>query len=62
MEEKKDFVKGVDYYLENGYVIFTEKNLKEKGECCGNKCRHCPYDPFNVRGTTTVKNNDTHTS
>ena len=29
--EKREFVKDVDYYLEYGYVIFTEKYLKEKG-------------------------------
>lgn len=43
--EKKEFIKDVDYYLEDGFVIFTEKYLKEKKECCGNKCRHCPYEP-----------------
>lgn len=43
--EKKEFIQGVDYYLEEGFVIFTEKYLKERGECCGNNCRHCPYDP-----------------
>jgi len=53
--EKKDFVKDVDYYLEYGYVIFTEKYLKEKGECCGSKCRHCPYEPTNIRGISTLK-------
>jgi hypothetical protein len=53
--EKREFVKDVDYYLEYGYVIFTEKYLKEKGECCGNKCRHCPYEPRNIKGISTLK-------
>jgi hypothetical protein len=31
------------YYLENGRVVFTEKFLLERGFCCHNGCRHCPY-------------------
>ena len=34
---------GVDFYIENGLFVFTEKYLKERGYCCGNGCRHCPY-------------------
>lgn len=45
--EKKEFIKDVDYYLENGFVIFTEKYLKEKEFCCKNNCRHCPYQEKN---------------
>lgn len=33
-----------DYYIENGYLVFTEKYHLEKGYCCGNGCRHCPYN------------------
>jgi hypothetical protein len=40
---KKEFIENVHYYLENGRIIFTAQYLKEKGKCCGNKCRHCPY-------------------
>ena len=32
-----------DYYLENGFVVFTEKFLLDRGYCCENNCRHCPY-------------------
>jgi hypothetical protein len=35
---------GVHYYLEDGLVVFTEVYLLERGFCCGNRCRHCPYD------------------
>ena len=31
------------YYLENGKVVFTEKFHLERGYCCNNNCRHCPY-------------------
>jgi Family of unknown function (DUF5522) len=36
-------VKGVDYYLENGFLVFTEHYLKMRGYCCRSGCRHCPY-------------------
>lgn len=32
-----------NYYLENGRVVFTESFLLERGFCCNNGCRHCPY-------------------
>jgi Family of unknown function (DUF5522) len=34
---------GVDYYLENGFLVFTEHYLKTRGYCCRSGCRHCPY-------------------
>jgi hypothetical protein len=36
-------VEGEDYYLENGFLVFTEKYLSNRGYCCGSGCRHCPY-------------------
>lgn len=40
---------GVDfYYNEDGYVVLTEKYHLEKGICCGNGCKHCPYEFINV--------------
>jgi Family of unknown function (DUF5522) len=42
-------IEGVHYYLsEDGYVVLTEKYHLEKGYCCGNGCRHCPYGYENV--------------
>jgi len=32
-----------DYYVENGYRVFTSKYLLKRGYCCSNNCRHCPY-------------------
>jgi hypothetical protein len=52
--EKKEFIKDIDYYLEEGFVIFTEKYLKEKEECCGNNCRHCPYEPKATKGNKMI--------
>jgi hypothetical protein len=34
-----------DYYIDKGgLLVFTAKYLLERGYCCGNGCRHCPYD------------------
>jgi hypothetical protein len=45
----KELIEGEDYYFnEEGLVVLTEKYHLEKGYCCGNGCRHCPYDYENV--------------
>lgn len=37
-------VVGLDYYLENGLMVFTAHFLSRRGYCCDNGCRHCPYE------------------
>jgi len=37
------------YYMENGFMVFTQEYHLARGRCCGNACRHCPYDHQNVR-------------
>lgn len=45
----KELIEGIDYYInENGYVVLTKKYHLEKGYCCGNGCKHCPYEYENV--------------
>lgn len=42
---KREWTEGKDYYVnENGLVVFTAKYLLERGYCCGNGCKHCPYN------------------
>jgi hypothetical protein len=44
-----NLVEGEDYYYnEQGYIVLTEKYHLQKGDCCGNGCRHCPYLYKNV--------------
>ncbi len=44
-----NLVEGEDfYYNEDGYVVLTQKYHLQKGNCCGNGCKHCPYDYCNV--------------
>ncbi|MEM1123796.1 MAG: DUF5522 domain-containing protein [Bacteroidota bacterium] len=41
--------KGEDFYFENGFMVMTEQYHLKRGFCCGNKCRHCPYNHENVK-------------
>jgi len=35
----------IDYYVnEEGLYVLTAKYLLERGYCCGNGCKHCPYN------------------
>ncbi|WP_189402143.1 DUF5522 domain-containing protein [Arenicella chitinivorans] len=42
-------VEGVHYYREDGLMVLTEAYHLARGRCCGNRCRHCPFDHINVR-------------
>ena len=45
----KQYKEGIDYYMEGERVIFTALAHINRGECCGNGCRHCPYSPKHTR-------------
>jgi Family of unknown function (DUF5522) len=36
------------YYDKEGRRVMTESYHKRRGSCCGNRCKHCPYDYKNV--------------
>ncbi len=38
-----DPIEGIDYYIENGLMVFTAQYLRDRGYCCTSGCRHCPY-------------------
>jgi hypothetical protein len=42
-EEGKAF-----YYDEDGLLVLTKEFLLQRGSCCGNACKHCPYNYDNV--------------
>ncbi len=50
----KDLVNNVDYYIEGERVIFTALAHIKRGQCCGNGCRHCPYEPKHTKGKVVV--------
>jgi hypothetical protein len=33
-----------DFYFDNGLMVFTAAYHQRRGYCCGNSCRHCPYE------------------
>lgn len=43
----KKLEEGKDYYIDEqtGYMVFTALYLSQRGVCCGNKCKECPYIP-----------------
>lgn len=41
--ESSKVIEGVDYYFEDGLMVLTAHFLLKRGYCCGNGCRHCPY-------------------
>ena len=49
-----EFIKDIHYYMEGVRVVFTALYHIERGECCGNKCKHCPYTPKHKKGSVVV--------
>jgi 23S rRNA (cytidine1920-2'-O)/16S rRNA (cytidine1409-2'-O)-methyltransferase len=50
-------VEGVDFYFESGLMVLTEYFLKDRGYCCGNGCRHCPYTGDEAKGQSKNSSN-----
>jgi hypothetical protein len=50
------------YYLEDGKVVFTPYYHIQRGYCCGNRCRHCPYEPKHIKGNTKLENKNGNNS
>ena len=50
------FIEGRDYYMENDRLVLTEYYLtKIRKQCCGNGCRHCPFEPTNEKGNKVLR-------
>ncbi len=53
-------LKKTDYYFNSdGRMVFTRAYHLGRGFCCGNGCKHCPFDYVNVQEPrrTTLKAN-----
>ena len=48
------FIEDIHYYMERGNVIFKELFHIQRGQCCGNGCRHCPFTPNHKKGSVVV--------
>jgi Family of unknown function (DUF5522)/Cysteine-rich CWC len=41
--DSKHLVNGLHYYIEGGFMVFTEIYHVNRGYCCKSGCRHCVY-------------------
>jgi hypothetical protein len=57
MKEKKKIIKILpsDFYIENGFKVMTEEYHVKRGHCCGNQCRHCPFEPKAQKGNMYLR-------
>ena len=55
---KDGMVEDIHYYVEGERVVFTALFHLQRGQCCGNGCRHCPYHPKHKKGTVNVNDKD----
>ena len=53
-EPVKLYKEGIHYYIEGERVIFTALFHIQRGQCCGNGCRHCPYEPKYTKGKVVL--------
>jgi len=53
---KPSLIEGIDFYFNgDGYMVFTEKYHLDRGHCCGNGCKHCPFEYEKVPGDKKEK-------
>lgn len=46
---KQKLREGLDFYFDEvGFMVLTETYHLQNGKCCGNGCKHCPYQYINV--------------
>ena len=47
-------IENIHYYKLGDRVVFTALFHIERGSCCGNGCKHCPYDPKHQKGRVVL--------
>jgi hypothetical protein len=50
-----NYIENIHYYKDGDRVVFTSLFHLERGQCCGNGCRHCPYNPKYTKGNINVQ-------
>lgn len=50
-EENHTFVEELDFYFEDGLMVLTRRYLANRGHCCENNCRNCPYEKATAAGS-----------
>ncbi|MBB1385020.1 hypothetical protein H5119_05575 [Pseudoalteromonas sp. SG45-5] len=38
-----NLIEGLDYTMQNGYMVFSKWFFLKRGSCCKNGCKNCPY-------------------
>jgi hypothetical protein len=38
-----NLIEGLDYTMQNNYMVFSKWFFLKRGTCCKNACTHCPY-------------------
>lgn len=56
----KKYLKDIHYYLDGERVVFTALFHLERGQCCGNGCRHCPFEPKHEKNSKIVREEFAH--
>lgn len=56
-ESPPKLIEGEDYYFDSGLMVLTKKFLLDRGYCCGNGCRHCPYYGDDAKGQSKNSSN-----
>jgi hypothetical protein len=54
----EELIEGEDYYLDGPWLVFTRRYHLRRKECCGSRCRHCPYEPRWTVGAREVAGED----
>lgn len=50
-----ELLENIHYYIDdNGSLVFTERYLLERGHCCNNGCKHCPYNCLSFSETKKI--------
>ena len=50
----KSYKENIHYYKLGDRVVFTALFHIQRGSCCGNGCKHCPYDPKYQKGRVVL--------
>lgn len=38
-----NLIEGLDYTMQNNYIVFSKWYFLKRGTCCKNGCKNCPY-------------------
>ena len=57
---KDGYIQDIHFYKEGGQLVFTALFHIQRGKCCGNECRHCPYNPKHKRSNDQVDEKFAH--